>query len=167
MDTSRYQLIVMGPGRKDHQSDLVEELKQRLNDLGLESDRDLAVFDPETKDQPDWRNVVASVWFGKPGTLSGEDKEMLARAIQESCPIFPVTDSVQSFDKKVPPELVPINGTGRDESDWLMKVLNGILGVGDWCENSARSSSRTSAPNPGRWPSRCSIACITAGTAYF
>lgn len=123
----KYQLIAMGPAVGDFFAELKDEFDRQIADIGLDTQVDAEIWFssamPLTAIQ--WDSAPVAMWFGKENaTASNEDLELLKDfQVRKPNPVFPVCQTLSDYPKKVPPELVPVNGQAWEPASVVANVL--------------------------------------------
>jgi hypothetical protein len=109
MNDIDYQLVFIGQERTAHRDALLDLVKQRFSDIGLNFDDEGELLEGGGT-MPDWKGFPVAVWFGGTSAPDADEvnvvKEMLARGFS----VFSVVASLQNYSACVPDILRPING---------------------------------------------------------
>lgn len=107
----RYEVIVLGPNVPRWQQDLTDELRGLFQERMLEPGIYLSIRTAIDYDPIDDGDIRVGVWMGKEDAEPDlNDIEVLDQLIRDQIPVFPVVDSTQNYQSKVPAQLHPING---------------------------------------------------------
>lgn len=111
----RYQLIILGPACSRYQDRLIQELCERIIDLGLDPNIFFQCLDRGTLDQIDEDGIPVIVWFGDQRASDPQELECLSQCLEEGIPIFPVVESLSTFSQAIPRIIHHLNGSEWQE----------------------------------------------------
>jgi TIR domain len=125
----RYQLVVMGPAVNRFLPDLDSEFTSQIADIGLVAGtgQDAEILVSETMKLTDvqWDSAPAAIWFGEENA-TGTAKDLLVLEdfqVKRPNPVFPVCETLDGYEDKVPLPLRPINGQAWEQASVVANVL--------------------------------------------
>jgi hypothetical protein len=123
----RYQLVAMGPAANRFVSELKTEFDGQIADIGLTPGQDAEILVSSSMRLTDvqWDSAPVAVWFGEENaTATNEDLELLKDfQVRRPNPVFPVCESLDAYNSKVPVSLGPINGQAWEPASVVANVL--------------------------------------------
>ncbi len=79
----RYQLVVLGPRRRQYLQELEDSLKDSIMKLSLDPEAYLGILDSSESHSVDWSAIPVAVWFGGIGESDPTDLSVLQRFLNE------------------------------------------------------------------------------------
>jgi hypothetical protein len=124
----RYQLVALGPATQQFWSELVTEFNNQIRDIGLSPGQDAEILRSSNMRRIDvlWDSAPVAIWFGDKTATDprSTDAELLEDfQVKRPNPVFPVCESLDEYDKKVPPSLRHVNGQKWEASSVVANVL--------------------------------------------
>lgn len=109
----KYQLVVLG-SRADLESDKIgEKLNDGFREFGLDPTTCLERIDEVHAGDVDWKAFPAAVWFGT--DKNDPEPPILADLLRRGAPVFPLLETTDGYQNRVPDCLCPINGRSWDD----------------------------------------------------
>jgi hypothetical protein len=107
----RYEVILLGPNVSLWREDLTQELQNLFLERMLDPGIYLSIRTATDYESIDDGDIRVGVWLSEEDTVNApEDLHVLDELIRAQIPVFPVVDSTDSYRRKVPTPLYPING---------------------------------------------------------
>lgn len=120
--SSRYQIVLLDPGRTGQRERVQEALRKRAQELGLDPEQDLVFLDEGSIERLDARAPVAAAYFGGKGR-SDEATAALARLRGIGALLLPVVPALRGYPTLVPEALHDVAGFVPDKGD---EALQGV-----------------------------------------
>lgn len=127
LKTSRYQIVVLGPGAGAQRPHLEASVQKRAADLSPDVRENVVFFDVQNRRNRRGGLPTVGVYFGGTEHNNPEDISALNELLGEAVVIVPVVDQLSSYPDLTPPELHPINGVERNPSDPTLGVITNLV----------------------------------------
>jgi hypothetical protein len=122
---NRYELVLLGPEKKAHAAAVEAKVGELFKAMGLEFGVDGRLL-VGGANEPDWSGFPVALWFGAAQPSDPSDLQLMRQFLDKGFTLFPVLSTLDGYSKKVPKELVPINGQTWDPVKTCTDVMKGF-----------------------------------------
>lgn len=125
MSDVKYQLVLVGQERIEKGDALINVIRERFRDVGLNFDENGELIQGGRK-LPDWKGFPVAVWFGGAGNPDQDEVKLVTEMLARGFSVFPVVVSLQNYSACVPAILHPINGLEFNPARLAADVMKGF-----------------------------------------
>ncbi len=125
MADNRYELVLLGPEKDAHKSDLATQVSELFKNIGLNFDAD-GKFLIGGGTEPDWSGFPVGIWFGGSAAASSDELAIMREFLNRGFTLFPVVANLANYSKFVPAELKAINGQEWDAAKISADAMKGF-----------------------------------------
>src|SRR5437762_11118768 len=120
-----YELVLLGPEKNAHKSELEVEVSKLFAGIGLDFGADGGLLIGGAP-QPDWGGFPVALWFGGVGAVDPSELALASEFLGRGFNIFPVVANLKHYTTLVPTELTGINGQQWDAGIVGANVMAGF-----------------------------------------
>jgi len=125
MANNCYELVLLGPDKDTHKTEIESRVADLFNKIGLDFEVDGKLI-IGGKTEPDWSGFPVAVWFGGTNAADPVDAALMREFLDKGFTLFPVVASLANYSKLVPVELKAINGQEWDVAKTSADVMKGF-----------------------------------------